>query len=68
MVVIGGGISSAGDLLIEPLRIMVPQYVSMIPKSEINIVSAELGTESGLYGAIELAKRAERTAVAINTR
>ena len=68
VVVIGGGISSAGDLLIEPLRKMVPQYVSMIPKSEINIVTAELGTESGLYGAIELAKRAERTAVAINTR
>ena len=68
VVVIGGGISSAGDLLIEPLRKIVPEYVSMIPKSEINIVAAQLGTESGLYGAIELAKRAERTAVAINTR
>jgi len=68
VVVIGGGISSAGYLLIEPLRKMVPEYVSMIPKSEINIVTAELGTESGLYGAIELARRAERTAVAINTR
>jgi glucokinase len=68
VVVIGGGISSAGDLLIEPLREIVPQYVSMIPRSNINIVTAELGTESGLYGAIELAKRAERTAVAINTR
>jgi hypothetical protein len=40
----------------------------MIPKSEINIVTAELGTESGLYGAIELARRAERSAVAINSR
>jgi glucokinase len=68
VVIIGGGISSAGDLLIEPLRKMVPQYVSMIPKSQINIVTAELGTESALYGAIELAKRAERSAVAINTR
>jgi len=68
VVVIGGGISSAGDLLIEPLRRLVPQYVSMIPKSEINIVTAELGTESGLYGAIELARRAERSAVAINSR
>jgi glucokinase len=68
VVVIGGGISSAGDLLIEPLRRLVPQYVSMIPNSEINIVTAELGTESGLYGAIELARRAERSAVAINSR
>jgi glucokinase len=68
VVVIGGGISSAGELLLEPLRRLVPQYVSMIPKSEINIVTAELGTESGLYGAIELARRAERSAVAINSR
>jgi len=66
VVVIGGGISSAGDVLFEPLRELVPQYVSMVPKDKIKIVCAELGTESGLYGAVELARRAHQRSLAKN--
>ena len=58
VVVVGGGIASAGYLLFEPLKKLVPEYVSMIPKGKINIVPAALGTESGLYGSVELAKKA----------
>jgi glucokinase len=58
-VVIGGGIAAAtGDLLFEPLRKLLPQYVSMIPPEKINVIPAELGDESGVCGALMLAKKA----------
>lgn len=58
-VVIGGGIASAtGDLLFAPLRRLLPEFVSMIPAEKINVLPAELGTESGVRGALMLAKKA----------
>lgn len=57
-VIVGGGIASAGDLLFEPLRRLLPQFVSMIPADKINIIPAELGSESGVCGALVLAKKA----------
>lgn len=56
-VIIGGGISAAGDLLFVPLRRLLPQFVSMIPAEKINILPAELGGESGVCGALVLAKK-----------
>ena len=56
-VIIGGGISAAGDLLFAPLRRMMPEFVSMIPADKINIIPAELGGESGVCGALVLAKK-----------
>ncbi len=56
-VIIGGGISAAGDLLIEPIRRLLPDFVSMIPVDKINVLQAELGSESGVSGALEIAKR-----------
>ncbi|HEX8367865.1 MAG TPA: ROK family protein [Pyrinomonadaceae bacterium] len=58
IVVIGGGIAGAGELLFEPLRRMVPQFVSMIPLEKINIVPAALGADSGVCGALVLARKA----------
>ena len=58
VLIIGGGISAAGDLLLDPLREMIPNYVSMIPAECIRILPAELGQDSGLYGAIALARSA----------
>ena len=58
-VVIGGGIAAAtGEILFAPLRRLLPQFVSMIPAEKINILPAELGTESGVCGALVLAKKA----------
>lgn len=56
-VIIGGGISAAGELLMEPLRRLMPEFVSMIPADKINILQAKLGRESGVSGALVLAKR-----------
>ena len=59
-VVIGGGIAAAtGEMLFTPLRQLIPKYVSMIPADKINILPAELGNESGVCGALELAKKAQ---------
>ena len=61
-VVIGGGVAAAGDLLFAPLRRLLPQFVSMIPADKIIILPAELGSESGVCGALVLAKRASSNA------
>jgi glucokinase len=55
IVIVGGGVAAAGDLLFAQLSERVPHFVSMVPASKINIVPAELGTESGLYGAVAIA-------------
>ncbi len=58
-VVIGGGIAAAtGEMLFAPLRRLLPQFVSMIPPEKINVIPAELGDESGVCGALMLAKKA----------
>lgn len=57
-VVIGGGVSAAGELLLEPLRREIGKNVSMLPIEKVEIVKAALGSESGVYGAFVLAQRA----------
>jgi len=56
IVIVGGGVAAAGDLLFVQLRERVPHFVSMVPADKINIVPARLGTESGLYGAVAIAR------------
>ncbi len=51
MVVIGGGVAQAGDLLFEPIRGTVRERVHVTPIEQVQIVPAELGTEAGLIGA-----------------
>src|SRR5262249_1479069 len=64
MLIIGGGIAAANELLLDPLRELVPTFVSMIPAEYINIVPASLGQDSGLCGAIALARMASsKTAI-----
>lgn len=49
--VIGGGISAAGDLLLDPIRDAVREHVTLVPAGEVNVVPAELGTNAGAIGA-----------------
>lgn len=68
-VVIGGGIAAAtGELLFAPLRRLLPEFVSMIPAEKINILPAELGDESGVCGALVLAKKAHSNHYAVEGR
>ena len=57
VVIVGGGVAAAGELLFEQLRARVPGFVSMVPSSEIRIVPAALGVDSGVYGAVSIACR-----------
>jgi len=55
IVIVGGGVAAAGDLLFAQLRARVPKFVSMVPASAIRIEPAELGVDSGVYGAVSIA-------------
>lgn len=62
-IVIGGGISKAGDALFGPLRAELRRQVTAWSKARLDVVPAELGDDSVLWGALELAlksKGAER--------
>ena len=50
-VVLGGGISAAGELLFEPIRDELRRRVTMTALDEVELVPAELGTWAGSIGA-----------------
>ncbi|HEX7224126.1 MAG TPA: ROK family protein [Candidatus Limnocylindria bacterium] len=50
-VVLGGGVASAGELLIDPIRAEVARRVHVTDLGAVEIVTAELGTAAGAIGA-----------------
>ena len=56
-IVIGGGLINAGDLLLGPARQAVTEIAFEIPASRCKIVTAALGTDAGLIGAVAWAVR-----------
>jgi glucokinase len=56
-VVIGGGISKAGDRLFLPLRAELRKQITAWSRARIDVVPAELGDDSVLWGAMALATR-----------
>jgi glucokinase len=50
-IVVGGGVATAGDLLLEPLRAEVHRRARVAPLELIQIVPAELGPFAGAAGA-----------------
>ena len=55
-IVIGGGISKAGDLLFAPLRAELRSRITSWSRARVDVVPAALGDDSVLYGAMELTK------------
>jgi glucokinase len=55
VVVIGGGVMAAGDLLLEPARAEVAARALAPTREEVRIVPAALGVEAGMIGAAVLA-------------
>jgi glucokinase len=51
VIVIGGGASAAGDLLLDPAREMVAQRALRPNRDEVRIVPAAFGEEAGMMGA-----------------
>jgi glucokinase len=58
VVVIGGGVSEAGDLLLEPVRAaFAAQLTGRGHRPKLEIRRARLGNRAGLIGAADLARR-----------
>jgi glucokinase len=55
VVVIGGGVMAAGDLLLEPARATVAERALPPSRDEVRIVMAEFGIEAGMIGAAAMA-------------
>ncbi|MEZ4771162.1 MAG: ROK family protein [Caldilineales bacterium] len=54
-IVVGGGISKAGERLFEPLRAELRRTITKWSRARIDVVPAMLGDDSVLYGALVLA-------------
>jgi glucokinase len=55
IVVVGGGVIAAGDLLLEPARKVVAERALAPSRDQVRIVSARFGDASGMIGAAILA-------------
>ena len=55
LVVLGGGVTNAGDLLFEPVRRVVSERAMTWLSEPVNIVPAELGDRAGVLGAVAVA-------------
>jgi glucokinase len=55
VVVVGGGVIGAGELLLEPARAVVAERALAPSRDEVRIVAAEFGIEAGMIGAATLA-------------
>jgi len=51
VIIVGGGLSKMGELLLKPAREMVKQRAFPLCAGAVRIVTAELGDDSGLLGA-----------------
>jgi glucokinase len=60
LVVLGGGVSALGPLLIDTVRCTVRQRITIFPVDDIAIERSMLGDKAGLYGGIALAIRGGR--------
>jgi glucokinase len=55
VVVVGGGVIAAGDLLLEPARAVVSTRALPPSRDHVRIVAARFGVEAGMIGAAALA-------------
>ncbi len=54
-IALGGGVSSAGEFMLEAVRARVDQLTTMVPPGTTEIVIAQLGNDAGQVGAATVA-------------
>ncbi|HLY01805.1 MAG TPA: ROK family protein [Candidatus Cybelea sp.] len=64
-IAIGGGVSTAGDFMIDAVRPRADALTTMVPKGTTQIVIASLGNDAGQVGAATMAFRGGLIAVAV---
>ncbi len=55
VIVLGGGMSAMGELLLGPVRRAIKERVRMFPPDDVRVERSTLGERAGLYGGIALA-------------
>ena len=55
VIVIGGGVMAAGDLLLDPARAVLRER-ALPPMNEVPVVAAQLGPDAGMIGAAAMAR------------
>ncbi len=60
IIVLGGGVSQAGEVLLQPIRQKVRAHGTYVPQERISIVTAALGHDSALLGAATMAMNAKQ--------
>jgi len=57
LIIVGGGMSAAGDVLLDPLREAVNRYAIPSAAHDVRITAGVLGERAEVLGALELAAR-----------
>jgi glucokinase len=55
MIALGGGVSTAGDFMLDAVRPQVEELTTMVPRGTTQIVIAKLGNDAGQVGAATVA-------------
>jgi glucokinase len=58
VVVLGGGVTQAGEMLFGPVRQMVKERAMPVSRDTARVVPVELGDDAGLFGALAIAREA----------
>ncbi len=64
VIVIGGGVSGAGELILEPARAVVARRALAMAAAHVAIRAAHFGDEAGMYGAALFARESAQQRVA----
>jgi len=62
-IVVGGGVSGAGDFILDPARDALPRFITPGLRDHLSILREELGNEVNLLGAARLAFEGEQAQV-----
>jgi predicted NBD/HSP70 family sugar kinase len=49
-IIIAGGVSQAGELLLEPIRCTLRKRVTVMPIDQVEVVRSQLGNNAGVIG------------------
>jgi glucokinase len=61
LIIVGGGLSKMGDLLLEPAREVVQERAFRLPAQAVRIVPSQLGDDAGVLGAAVFARQAKQS-------
>lgn len=51
VIIVGGGVAQAGDLILDPIRNVIKERALSIPAETVKVVAAELGESAGIIGS-----------------